>query len=114
MLLTTLKNTNLGLAFLLELCALVAFGYWGFTVGPNLLLKIVLVIGIPALAILWWSLFGAPTANWQLKGGWYWLMKIVFFGLAIAGLFAAGQRTWSIAFLVVFIINSALLLIWKQ
>src|SRR5256885_12147914 len=114
MLLTTLKNTNLGLAFLLELCALVAFGYWGFAVGPNMIVKIVLAIVIPVLAIVWWGMFGAPTSAWQLKGIWYWIMKFVFFALAIGSLFAAGQRSWGIAFLTVFLLNNVLLLIWKQ
>jgi Protein of unknown function (DUF2568) len=45
-----LKGANLLLAFLLELCALGAFGYWGFTTGSTTLAKIGLGIGAPLVA----------------------------------------------------------------
>ena len=46
-----IKSANLALRFLLELCALVAFGYWGFQTGQGLLLKIGLGIGVPLVAV---------------------------------------------------------------
>jgi hypothetical protein len=45
-----LCTANLGLRFLLELCALAAFGYWGFRVGPNLAARFVLGLGSPMLS----------------------------------------------------------------
>ena len=45
---TALRGANDALAFLLELAALAALVTWGFAVGPNLLLRIVLGVGAPA------------------------------------------------------------------
>lgn len=40
MVLMVLKNANATLAFLLELCVLVALGYWGFQTGQGTIAKI--------------------------------------------------------------------------
>jgi hypothetical protein len=112
--LTMLKNANLLLAFLLELCVLVALGYWGFQTGQGILVKILLGIGVPVVAIVVWGMFGAPRSDWQLKGVWYLLLKVVFFGAAIAALFAAHQPGWGWAFVGVFMLNNILLYIWGQ
>jgi hypothetical protein len=114
MLLTGLKNVNLLVAFLLELCVLVALGYWGFQTGQGMALKIILGLGAPILAIVVWGMFGAPRSSWQLQGIWYWLLKVVFFGSAIVALFVANQRTLGVAFALVFVLNSMLIYIWKQ
>ena len=45
-----LKNANLGLIFLLELCLLVVFASWGIHTGHGLAQKIVLGVGAPLLA----------------------------------------------------------------
>ncbi|KAA9021141.1 DUF2568 domain-containing protein [Niallia endozanthoxylica] len=37
-----LQSMNLGLRFLLEICALVALGYWGFHIGSGNMMKIIL------------------------------------------------------------------------
>ncbi|MEO6891644.1 MAG: YrdB family protein, partial [Ktedonobacteraceae bacterium] len=62
MALTILKNVNLTLSFLLELCVLVALGYWGFQIGQGTITKIGLGIGAPVLAVVVWALFGAPRS----------------------------------------------------
>ena len=53
---------NLTLAFALELCALAALGYWGFSVGGGPGAKAVLGIGAPLCAAVLWGLFAAPRA----------------------------------------------------
>jgi len=58
MFLTVLKNANLALAFFLELAVLAALGYWGFSTGQGTLARIGLGIGIPAVAVVVWALFG--------------------------------------------------------
>lgn len=51
---------NLTLAFLLELCALVALGYWGVWTGDGPVTKAALGIGAPLCAAVLWGLFAAP------------------------------------------------------
>src|SRR5215211_3227281 len=46
----SVKFVNLALRFLLELCALVALGYWSFKGGGGPIMKLALGIGAPLLA----------------------------------------------------------------
>lgn len=112
--LSAIKNANLALAFLLELCMVAALAFWGFSTGSGTLAKIALGIGVPALAIIVWALFGAPRGPWHLTGIWYLLLKIVFFGSAVVALYAAGQHVWSGVFALIFVMNTALLYVWGQ
>src|SRR5260370_5082612 len=52
MALTVIKNANLALSFFLELCVLVALGYWGFQTGQGTIAKIGLGIGAPVVAVV--------------------------------------------------------------
>jgi len=86
-----LKGANLALAFLLELCALGAFGYWGFKTGNAMFSKIGLGIGAPLLAAVVWGIFVAPRA--AVPGLLRFVIQALFFGLAALGLVATGHRT---------------------
>ncbi|MBA2755682.1 MAG: YrdB family protein, partial [Chloroflexia bacterium] len=44
-----MRNLNLGIRFILELCALSALGYWGFTSPDGLVAKVIVVSGTPLL-----------------------------------------------------------------
>lgn len=114
MALTMLKGMNLGVAFLLELGAVVAYGYWGFVVGPNTLAKIALGLGAPALAIIVWAIFGAPKSTTQLQGAAYLALQAVFFGGGALALVVAGQRDLGIAFALIALVNSTAAAIWRQ
>lgn len=109
-----IKGANLAVTFILELCLLVAFGYWGFTTGDSLWLKILLGIGTPVLAAVLWGLFMAPKAARRLPSPWHEIAQVVFFALGTAALYAAGQPTFALLFAVVFAVNFVLRLVWKQ
>ncbi|HEX4716087.1 MAG TPA: YrdB family protein [Ktedonobacteraceae bacterium] len=109
-----LKSINLALAFFLELCVLAALCYWGFQSGPGVLAKIALGIGLPVLAIIVWAVFGAPGSTRRLRGGWYWLLRIVFDGLGVAALYAAGQHLLALIFALLAFLNCLLGYAWKQ
>ncbi len=112
--LALLQNINLALAFLLELCVLVALGYWGFHSGDGMIVKIGLAIGAPVIAILFWALFGAPKATWALPGNWHLIVAAIFFGAAVVALFSAGLRQWAIAFALLVVLNHVLIYVWAQ
>lgn len=114
MVLTLLKGLNLGVAFFVELAAVAAFGYWGFTVGPNTLLKIVLGLGAPALAIGVWAVLGAPKSTMHLQGAAYLVLQAVFFGGAALALVAADQRGLGLAYALIALVTSAAAAIWRQ
>lgn len=112
--LTLFKNLNLALAFFLEVGVLIAWGYWGFATGTGIWGKVALGLGVPALAVVVWWLFGAPGATWHLEGFWRVLLQVVFFGSAAVALYLANQRTASIVFALLFVLNFVLITIWKQ
>ena len=99
---------NFTLAFLLELCALVALGYWGVSVGGGLVTKTALGLGAPLFAAVLWGLLAAPRApvSVPLVGlG----VKFIVFGSAVLALYATGHRTLAIVFAVIVVANGALI-----
>jgi hypothetical protein len=85
------RLVNDGLAFLLELLALAALAYWGFTVGEGVVLEIVLGVGAPVLAAAVWGLFAAPRATFGLPLAGVLLVKAIVFGAAVAALCVTGH-----------------------
>jgi hypothetical protein len=120
--LAVLKGLNLGAAFLLELAALAALGYWGAQAGGGAPGKIALAVGAPLLAAVVWGLFLAPRAVLQAPPGggprlslpWRLLMKIGVFGTAAVALYAAGQPELAAVFAAAVAVNLILAQVWRQ
>lgn len=108
------KNTNLALAFVLELCMLAAFCYWGFVAGQGTLQKLALGLGTPLVVAVIWGLFAAPRAKRRLTGARLFALKALLFGLAGVALWAAGLPALAVAFIVVVALNGILLYVWRQ
>ncbi len=109
-----LKSTNLALAFLLELCMLAAFGYWGFHTGESSVSRISLGLGAPLLAAIIWGTFLSPKAAVTVPGVIRFILQVIVFGAAVAVLFAAGRPTWAWVLGLLVVLNKILLYIWHQ
>lgn len=109
-----LKSANLALAFLLELVALGAFAYFGFTATDSTILNILLGIGLPIVAIVLWGVFAAPKAPRRLQDGALILFKVIFFALASAALVAANSVTLGVGLAIVAAVNLVLVVFWQQ
>jgi len=109
-----IKISNLLVRFLLELCVLVIFSYWGFTSSDQTLIRILLGIGSPVLFAIIWGTFISPKAFRRLQEPWRGLLEIILFVLAAWALYSTGKMALVIAFIAVYIINKVLMLIWKQ
>ena len=109
-----LKMANLALAFLLELCALAAFAWWGYQTGQGTLAKIALSVGAPLVVAVFWGLFVAPRAVIPLPPVWRSLLALIVFGAAAGALFVTGQTALAWIFLITAILNRILILTWKQ
>jgi hypothetical protein len=109
-----LKGANLVLAFLLELCALGAFAYWGFKTGGPTLSKIGLGIGAPLLVAVVWGIFVAPRAMVPVPGLLRFVIQALFFGLAALSLAVTGHRTLAGAFVAIVVVNAILAYVWGQ
>jgi Protein of unknown function (DUF2568) len=110
----TIKLLNLALRFILELCALVALGYWGVKVGGSTIAKIGLGIGAPLLAAVVWGMFVAPRAPIPTPGLLRLLIELVVFGSAAAALYSAGRPTLAWVLVLVYVINRVLIYAWGQ
>jgi hypothetical protein len=104
----TVHWANLALAFALELCALAALCYWGFSVGGGPVAKAVLGIGAPVCAAVLWGLFAAPRAPVSVP-----LLglgtKLLVFGSATLALYATGHSVLALVFAFVVVANTALI-----
>lgn len=109
-----LQALNLAVRFLLELCVLVALGYWGFQSQPGWLGKIAFGIGAPLLAAVVWGMFVAPKATYHLPGRVILGLEVIVFGAGVAALVATQHTTlaWSLG--VLYVVNRLLLFIWQQ
>ena len=106
------RGINLALAFLLELSALAALGYWGYCAGNSTFTSLLLGIGIPLIAAILWGLFAAPHARYPnplLKIG----VKALVFVAAFFALLDKDQTGLAILFGVLVIGNLLILRITK-
>ena len=101
-----LHALNEGLAFVFELIALVALGWWGFHLGPNTADHVLLGIGMPLLAIVLWGLFAAPRAPVRMPMAGVLCVKVVVFGGAAFGLWFSATHVLAIVFAVLVVINT--------
>lgn len=108
------KNANLALAFVLELCMLAALCYWGFVAGQGTLQKLLLGLGAPLVVAVIWGLFAAPKATWPLPGAGLFALKALLFGSAAVALWATGRPALALVFIVAVVLNSALAAAWAQ
>ncbi len=99
-----LKNANLGLRFLLELGALAAVAYWGFTTGDGALRWVLAVAAPAAVAVVWW-LFVSPKAAVDASRPVRLVIELGVWTAAGVALWAAGHPGLGIAFFVVAVVS---------
>lgn len=102
---------NLGLRFLLELAALYAMGYWGWTTHTGGA-RFLWAIGLPLAFATAWGIFRVPNdpgpAPVAVPGGVRLLLEVVFFGVAVWSLYAAGRENWALVFGILLLVHYAL------
>lgn len=109
-----IKALNLLVRFLLELCILIIFGYWGFKTGNQGLSKALLGIGTPMLFAIIWGTLLAPKATLRMPQPWLFLLELVIFGLTAWALNSTGKTSLAMAFGLIYVITKVLMLIWRQ
>ncbi|MFC3576671.1 YrdB family protein [Streptomyces yaanensis] len=109
-----MKAANLGVLFLIELGALAAVGYWGFTRDVATPLAWLLGLGAPAVLIVLWALFGSQKATYKTHGAVRVGFELLWFGAGAAALSLAGADGWAIGFAVVCVVSKTLAVLWHQ
>lgn len=114
MILQVVQGANLALAFLLELCMLASFAYWGFRAGDGMGAKVALGLGAPLLAAIVWGIFLAPRAAVPLSQPLHLLLEAAVFLMASLALYASGHPTLAWVFFLAVVLNQALVFAWGQ
>ncbi|MFZ0544964.1 MAG: YrdB family protein [Candidatus Promineifilaceae bacterium] len=109
-----IKSANLLLRFTLELCALVAIGYWGFHLDKSAVDRTIIGIGVPLVAAVLWGTFVSPKARVKLPDFGRLLVEFVVFGSAVSALYEAGQLTLAVIFAIFVAVHLPLTFILKQ
>ncbi len=111
----SLRSGNMLLAFLLEVAMLAAFCYAGWVSTNTLWLRIVLAVGLPALAILLWAVWAAPKAGKRrLKMPGLMIFKLAIFAAATLAWWVAGQAFFAAIFGALVVINLLGMLAFRQ
>ena len=105
---------NLVFRFLLEVCALVAVGFWGWAQGDGWL-RFILAFGLPILFAAIWGTFNVPNdpsrsgkAPVVIPGILRLALELALFGLAAYAFYDVGFAKVSFAFGVLVVIHYAL------
>lgn len=77
-----LRATLLGVAFLAELCLLFGLAWAGWSMGPNRLASVALMVLLPSVVAVLWGVWLAPNAERRLKTPARWAVKVTLFATA--------------------------------
>lgn len=109
-----LKSMNLGLRFLLEICALVALGYWGFHIGNGTMMGIVLGVGAPLFIAIIWGVFGSPKAIIKLSMPLHLVLELLVFVLPAIALYFVDKPQLAWIYGISVLMNRLFMFVWKQ
>ena len=105
---------NLALRFLLEIAALVAIGYWGFSLNAGIW-RIIIGLGGPLLAAALWGTFAVPEdpsrsgkAPVPVPGILRLVLELALFGFAAWALYDAGSPVPALILFIITVIHYVL------
>jgi Protein of unknown function (DUF2568) len=98
-----LKWFNLGLRALMEMGIVVALAYWGYQIGENVGMKILLGIVAPLIGFGFWGAIDFHQAG-HLAEPLRLSEELIISGLAAIALYAAGQQAlgWTLGLISIF------------
>ena len=103
-----MRAANLGLKFVLELCAVAGLAYFGASVASGVG-AVILSIACPVAAIVVWGRWCAPRAPRRLPTQTRIPVELGVFGVAAVAIAVAGEGALAAVFAVAVVVNAALL-----
>ena len=107
-----MKAANLALRFTLELAALAAVGYWGWSAGDGPTRWLLLAGAVGAVAVVW-GLFVAPKRRFDLPGPARLAIELAVWLAAGAALIVTDHAVLGVAFVVVAVGSGVLNYLWR-
>jgi Protein of unknown function (DUF2568) len=109
-----MKQANLAVRFLVELCALAALAYWGFSLDAPIMVRVVLGVATPLIAAIAWGAYVAPRARLSAPASMRLAVELAVLGAAVLALAVTGPAGLAWAFAALVGVNTALTTIWRQ
>ena len=103
-----IKNSNIAIAFLIEIFAIFILGYWGVTLQTNRIICIAVGLLAPIIMIVVWSIWCAPSSNYRLEDFWLIVLRCLLFGVVVCCLLSMKQTPAAIVFGSMVVINVGL------
>ena len=99
-----MEAVALAVRFVLELCALAALGWWGFSAGDGSL-SYVLGLGAPVAAAVVWGMLAAPRGRFDGRDPQRLVGEVAVFGAAVLALAVLGRWWLAAAFAIVALVD---------
>lgn len=103
-----------GIFFLMELCALAAFSYWGFHMNRGWLINSLLGLGTPLLVAIFWGTFIAPKASIPVSVPLRIILQSIIFSLAVAALYMSDKSKLATILGVVVLVEMILMYVIEE
>lgn len=98
-----IEKFNLALRGLMEFGVVVGFAYWGYQVGSNPLMKILLAIGTPLVGFGIWGMIDFRNAG-TMAEGLRLTEELIISGLAAVAVYISGQHMVGILLAVISVV----------
>jgi hypothetical protein len=106
-------NANYALRFVLEIAALVALAYWGFSEFGGVV-QWLIGLGAPLLVAVVWGTFMSPKASRPTVDPVRLLIEVAVFGAGVAALLAGDAPALGTVFAALAVVHLALTFVLRQ
>ena len=109
-----IKLFNQIIAFLLEFFMFVSLAYLGFQNGKTVLVKYLLAVGLPLIAIILWGFFAAPNSTYRLEQTPRIFFEIALFISTAILFYKSGYTTLAFTFGAIVLLSETIAYFFKQ
>ena len=99
--------------FVLEMCTLAAFVYWGFATEDGLA-ALLRGFGVALLTVAVWGTFGAPNAPLRAATPVRLALLGVIYAWAVSALWSTGNEVLAVALAAAALVNTILMVVFEQ
>jgi hypothetical protein len=110
----SMRELNLAFRFVLEIVVLLALALWGFSASGELIVRLLLGLGAPAIAIAVWATFVSPKAPRRLPDPTRLGLEVVVFGAGVLALILAGHVIPGVLLALAAALSLGLMVYWGQ